>query len=264
MNKKCFFTALTAAVIGISGAMASPTYNEAEWRIRPWEIIQGLQPHSQLVWDMSGGDLANWKVSGKGALSSYNQTKLWGENVAKLDLPPQGSVTITPPVPLEVKDADGLDVWIYGPLGTIPKIDFVIKDARDKIFRVPTSGCGSRWNKTRWWGLAAGLLPREAVKPVKITSIQFSRLSNRFPNDYLCFDRIGAYKVDKVDIADSSKTKNPFPVTEDGIMPIGMKEGAVNSASMQGDKYVFGYKGKDAEIIYTYTPRTGTLSDLSE
>jgi len=253
---------LTAALAAAS-ACCVQAYDKSEYKVRPWEIINGLQPQSELVWDMSKGDLASWKATGKGKLSVSNETKLWGENVAKLELPPSGSVTISPAEPWTVKAADGLEVWVFGPLGTIPAIDFMIEDASGKTFRVPTSGCGSRWNKSRWWGLAAGLIPAKAVMPIKVKSIRFSRLSNRVANDYLCFDRIGAYKVNKVEIMDSSKTKNPFPVTEDGIMPLSMKKDGKNSARKAGGKYVFEYKDSQDTVSYTYAPQAGTLSDVS-
>ena len=258
--KKMQWSLLLAAALTLSAVQA---YDKSEYKVRPWEIIQGLQPHSELVWDMAKGDLAQWKISGKAKLTSTQETKLWGEHVAKLTLPTSGSVTIRPPKPLVVKEADGLDLWIFGPLGTIPVMDFMITDATNKTFRVRTIGSGSRWARTRWWGLAAGLIPQEAKFPIKVTAIRFSKLSARYPNDYLCFDRIGAYKVNKVDIVDSSKTKNPFPVTEDGIMPIGMAKGAKNTARKAGSSYVFDYQGKDAKIAYTYTPQTGTLGDIS-
>ncbi|MBE6369979.1 MAG: hypothetical protein E7056_07465 [Lentisphaerae bacterium] len=260
MKKMCLI-ALMMSVVLVSTAVRA--YDEAEWRIRPWEIIQGLKPHSELVWDVAKGDLSSWKVSGAAALSEYDKIKLWGDKVAKLDLPDKGSVTLTLAQPQKIEAADGLDVWIFGPLSSIPKIDFVIKDAKNMIYRVPTSGCGSRWAKQRWWGAAAGLIPEKVQFPIVLTGIRFSRLSNRVPNDFLCFDRIGAYKVPKVELVDSGKMKNSFPLTEDGIMPIGMREGAKNSVSKNGRSYIFRYDGKDAKIAYTYTPESGTLSDLS-
>jgi len=260
MKKTALFFLLTGVMMLFSAVHA---YDQSEWRIRPWEIIQGLKPHSDLVWDMTRGDLAKWKVSGKGKLSSTNITKLWGEEVARLDLPSSGAVTLTLPQPLSIKDADGLDMWIYGPASNIPAIEFVIKDARNMTFRVATCGCGSRWAKQRWWGVAAGLIPEKAVFPIKLTAVRFSRLSNRVPNDFLCFDRIGAYKVPAVNLVDSAKLDNPFPLTTDGIMPIGSMENAKNNVVKQGKSYIFSYEGQDAKVVYTYTPQRGTLSDLS-
>ena len=95
MNKKLFFLSLATMLT----AFLAHAYDKSEYKVRPWEIIQGLKPHSELVWDMAKGDLAEWKVSGKAKLSATQHTKLWGDSVAKLDLPPNGSVTIRPPAP---------------------------------------------------------------------------------------------------------------------------------------------------------------------
>ncbi|MBO5721535.1 MAG: hypothetical protein J6S19_00325, partial [Lentisphaeria bacterium] len=88
MKKKCCMTLLFAVMFI---AVSALSYDKSEYKVRPWEIIQGLQPHAQLLWDMSSGGIGMWQVSGKAKLSSANFTKRWGENVAKLDLPPGGS-----------------------------------------------------------------------------------------------------------------------------------------------------------------------------
>ena len=93
MNKKLFFLSLATMLT----AFLAHAYDKSEYKVRPWEIIQGLKPHSELVWDMAKCDLAEWKVSGKAKLSATQHTKLWGDSVAKLDLPPNGSVTIRQP-----------------------------------------------------------------------------------------------------------------------------------------------------------------------
>ena len=160
MKQKLILSLLAAATLSSFSAAA---YEKSEYKVRPWEIINGLKPYSTPIWQADNGNIGSWKASNGGVLSEYDKTKLWGENVAKLALPSSGAVTITPPQPLVVKDADGLDLWVFGPLGTIPQIDFMIVDAKGVTYRVPTSGCGSRWNKSRWWGAAAGLIPEKAV-----------------------------------------------------------------------------------------------------
>ena len=249
-------------------AMAACTlqgYDEKEYTVRPWEIIKGLQPHSKLLWDMQQNGIKDWRVSGKGKLSTTNITKLWGEEVAKLELPASGSLTVRLPKPIVINanEGDGLDLWIFGPAGSRPKIDFMLKDAEGMTYRMPTSGLGSTWANRRWWGLAAGVWPQGIKFPVQLTSIRFSRLTPRVKNDFLCFDRLGVFKDEPVEMLDSSKlTDLPFPLNNDGIMPIAMQKGAKNSVQEQNGKYVFAYAGTDADITYTYTPQSGTLSDL--
>ena len=259
--KKSWLIVLMALVC----ALQAVGYDESEWRVRPLEIIQGLQPHSALLWDCAKGDLGQWQVSEGGKLSATDQTKLWGEMVARLDLPPSGAVTLTPPAPIVIAEkVAGIDLWLFGPSGPAPTTTIALEDANGVRHKVTLSGTGSRWAKVRWWGCGAALLPEKAVFPLKVLSIQFSKLSNRVENDFLCFDRLGAYQVPKVEMVDSSKMKDvPFPTTPDGIMPIGMGKGATNAVAKEDDAFAFSYKGSDATVSYRYVPATGTLSDIT-
>ena len=252
-------------VVALMCGLCVMGYDESEWRVRPLEIIMGLQPHSALLWDCAKGDLGQWQVSEGGKLSLTDKTKLWGETVARLDLPPNGAVTLTPPAPIVIAEkVAGIDLWLFGPAGPAPTTTIVLEDAKRVRHKVTLSGTGSRWAKTRWWGCGAALLPEKAVFPLKVLSIQFNKLSNRVENDFLCFDRLGAYQVPKVEMVDSSKMKDvPFPTTPDGVMPIGMKAGASNSVAKEGDAFVFSYKGNDATVSYRYAPATGTFSDIT-
>ncbi len=258
--KKNWLVVLVALVCGLQ-VMG---YDESEWKVRPLEIIHGLQPHSELLWDCAQGDLEKWQVSEGGKLSLTDETKLWGETVARLDLPPSGAVTLTPPTPIVIAEkAAGIDLWLFGPSGPAPTTTVALEDANGVRHKVTLSGTGSRWAKIRWWGCGAVLLPEKAVFPVKVLSIQFSKLSNRVENDYLCFDRLGLYQVPKVVMADSSKMMGvPFPTTPDGIMPIGMGKGGTNVVTKEGEAFAFSYKDDEASVSYRYVPVTGTLGDI--
>ena len=264
MNK--FYLALLgAAALTLCPVQA---YEKSEYKVRPWEIINGLQPYSEQLWQTDADGISGWTASNGGVLSETSITKLWGEKVTQLTFPKGGNVTVRPGKELIIKEkVDGIDFYMYGPLnggvGALPGVTLEIVDAKKMIHRVKLSGAGSRWAQQRWWGVCAGLLPENLNYPIQLKSIRFSKLTTKVKNDFLCFDRIGAFKLNKVELVDSSKTKNPFPLTEDGIMPIGMKKDAVNRAAKQGGSYVFSYEGKDAKIAYTYTPQSGNLSDIT-
>jgi len=257
------FLFLAAAVLSIHAA----AYEKSEYKVRPWEIINGLKPYSKALWQADNGDISKWRASNGGVLSESNVTKLWGNKVAKLTFPRGGSVTITPPKPLVIKEkVYGVELYMYGPLngrvGAVPVTSLVIEDKNKKIIRLNLTGSGSRWAGYRWWGAAAGILPEDLAYPIAIKSIRFSKLTTKVKNDFLCFDHIGVFQKTPLEITDSAKQKNPFPLTEDGIMPIAMKKDAKNIARQTGDSFVFEYQGSDAKIAYTYTPKSGTLSDI--
>ncbi len=246
-------------------------YSRDEWRVRPWEIINGLKPHSRTLWQLDRNSLKGWMASGgDAALAATSETKLWGETVAKLTFPKGGSVTVKLPQSLKIDDpVDGLDLWIYGPVnngvGSSPELSFLISDASGRKIKIPAVGMGSRWAKLRWWGMAAAVLPRDVKFPIEVHSFTFARLLTRTPNDFLCFDMLGAFKFPgETRVPDTAKMNLPFPTTPDSIMPIGgAPDGKNTVVKLSGDSYSFQYTGSDGTLCYIYRPVTGTLGDIT-
>ena len=90
MNKFCLaLLGIVALTLGSAQA-----YEKSEYKVRPWEIINGLQPYSEQLWQTDADGIAGWKATNGGVLSETSLTKLWGEKVAKLTFPKGGSVTI--------------------------------------------------------------------------------------------------------------------------------------------------------------------------
>ncbi|MBE6381372.1 MAG: hypothetical protein E7047_10640, partial [Lentisphaerae bacterium] len=238
-----------------------------EWRKRPFEITQGFKPRSAKIWDISCGDLDKWQVRGVLKLSAYDKVKLWNEQTVRADVTRNGSATLTPPSPLAIPDdSDGLELWFYGPRNSAPRVFITVSDANNRRYKLKLAGSGSRWDYRPWWGAGCVLLPKDAKRPLKVVNIRFENLNlNRYKKDFFCFDHLGAFKLTKPEMLDIHKVDLPFPVTPDGIMPVGMKDGSKNqvSATAGNKSFNFEYKGADCELIYTYTPQSGTLSDLT-
>ena len=56
----------------------------------------------------------------------------------------------------------------------------------------------------------------------------------------------------------------PFPVREETILPDSFTKGAKNSViSLSSSQYEFRYEGPDGTLVYTYSPESGTWSDLT-
>ena len=60
MKRSGLAAILLTAFLTVSATLTAEVrqYDKSEWKIRPWEIINGLQPYSQLVWHCDNGDLA--------------------------------------------------------------------------------------------------------------------------------------------------------------------------------------------------------------
>ncbi|MBE6370175.1 MAG: hypothetical protein E7056_08470 [Lentisphaerae bacterium] len=254
-----------SAVLGVTFSIWAD--NRPEWRKRPFEITQGFKPRSTVIWDIAKGDLEKWSVRGVLKLSAFERVKLWNDQTVRADVQKNGSATLIPPAPLAIPDdSDGLELWFYGPRNSAPRVFITVGDANNRRYKLKLSGSGSRWDYRPWWGAGCVLLPKEAEKPLRVINIRFEGLNlNRYKNDFFCFDHLGAYKLTKPELLDIHKVDLPFPVTADGIMPIGMKAGAENkvSADNTGNVFSFEYSGSDGKLVYKYTPKSGTLSDLT-
>ncbi len=241
-----------------------------EWKIRPWEIMQGLKPRGVQLWRLDQDGLDGWKVSGCGAtkVEATDLTKLWGEKVARVDFDKEGPVlTVTPPKPLPIpEDADGLEIWLYGPVnrgqGSKPQFSILVADAANKQRRLYSTGAGSRWAKNRWWGTTAAAFPKDLQRPLKFISFSMHKPRIAGP-DFFCFDQINAFRFGKFAIPDTSKMNLGFPTTPDTILPSSAAIGSRNERRRDGKSWLFTYTGKDAKIAYRYTPKDGTLGDFT-
>lgn len=245
-------------------------YDVSEWQVRPWEIIKGLKPQGKTLWQLDKDGLDSLECTGADAVLSVTEsTKLWGEHVVKMTFPKGGEVQVsfTTPIPVTTK-ADGIELWLYGPYqngpGSNPVITFDITDSNGKKINIKTCGGGTRWNSQRWWGVAAGILPKDIAFPISVNGFNFQKLLTTTPDDFLCFDMLGAWNyTGELDNPDVFKMKLPFPTTKDTIMPTSAAPGGKVTLSNHGNDWIFQYKDKSSDVRYVYTPNTGTLGDIS-
>ena len=249
---------------------AAPAAPKPEWQIRPWEILQGLKPKGVQLWRLDKDGIDGWKVSGCGAtLDTTDLTKLWGEKVARVTYTKTGpSLTVTPAQPIAIPaDADGIELWLFGPAnkgqGSKPQVTMLFVDANGKQRRVNPVGNGSRWAKNRWWGTTACILPKDMKRPLKLVSFGYLRPILADPSDFFCFDQLNAFQLKPVDIPDTRKMDLGFPTTPDTILPASMAPGAKNAVARDGKAWIFTYEGKDAKVTYRYTPKDGSLGDIT-
>lgn len=268
---KLLHYALLSLALAMPFTVKAVEYSRDEWKVRPWEIIQGLQPRSAPLWQLDRDSIVNWKAEGaESRLSTTNITKLWGENVVRLDFK-RGAAKVTPAAPILIQSpVDGIELWVYGPsgggIGDGALLSFLIADADGKKRRINADGFGSRWARQRWWGTSAAVLPQNLKYPVKIESFTFKNLSEKMPNDFLCFDHLGTFSMGRPEgELDHTKLDLPFPNTPDGILPILLRSGWSNSVKQQADgAVVFSCQyPQRKDLSYVYRPATGTLGDIT-
>ena len=261
--------ALLCALLS-AALFAAPAAPKPEWKIRPWEIIQGLKPRGTQLWRLDADGLEGWKVSGcDSTIDTTDLTKLWGEKVARVTFTKEGSLlTVTAARPIAIPaDADGLEIWLFGPankgFGSKPTVSMLVSDANGKKRRLFATGCGSRWDAKRWWGAAAAAFPKDLKPPLKLHSFAMHKLVFKGKTDFFCFDQINAFRFGKVEIPDTAKMDLGFPTTPDTIIPTSKGPGAKNAIAPDGGAWLLTYDAKDAKITYRYAPKTGTLGDFT-
>ncbi len=250
---------------------AAPAAPKPEWKIRPWEIMQGLKPRGVQLWRLDKDGIDGWTVKGCDAsLDTTDLTKLWGEKVARVTFTKPGqTIAILPKTPIAIPEGDGLELWMFGPIcrgeGTKPTVSYLVSDASGRKKRVFATGCGSRWARNRWWGTAACILPKELKRPLKLHDITLHKLTilDGRKDDFLCFDQLNAFRLKPIVPVDTARMDLGFPTTPDTILPTSNAPGARNAIRQDGKAWILAYEGKDAKITYRYVPKDGTLGDLT-
>lgn len=237
-----------------------------EWNRRPFEIISGelSKPHCPTLLHMEQLDPARCRIAGNAVFSLTSEAVTWRNQAGRLDIPEGGGTySVFFPAPVKVTDkADGFELWTKGPKSVyVQKFYVEYTDAAGKTGRVQLFGGSNRLFGNVWWQPAAGKLAGGTRFPLNITGLTFV-LPPKTKADSIIFDTLGAFRFEKIELPDTSKTPMPFPVTSDSILP-----------GIPGEQYSLETKNRSRvcewlvksgsdTIIYRYTPKTGTLSDI--
>lgn len=234
-------------------------------------------------------DVTGWRVLqyGQSAASFVRSEEepLFGEPVAKLTYRGgggSGHVRIEPPSPVRLDEFNGILMWVFGnnwawmPDPSTPQvlISLELKDARGETHVIDLDRVN--W---KFWSMMHKCV-RANVKederhaafggdgngvldfPAHLNAIEVRGGTNA-EDRTLYFDSI-IFRTEKTDLPKiETKLDNlPFPTTPDTILPP-LSEPVRNSIEQEGYTYRFiAGEGQDA-LEYVYTPKTGTLSDLS-
>ena len=230
---------------------------------RPYEVVAGeLRRRCP---EMVGADkdgLGAFTLEGPGKLTLSDEFACFGDRAYKVDIEQGGAFFARLRKPVKFTSRiDGFEFWLIGTMkGVFTDPKFVLTDGNGKtIHLIPNNNC--LWGNTSWWTGCIAFLPRDVVFPVTFRGIRF-KVDSKGAGDCFYFDSIGAFRKPPVDLPDT-RFWLPFPHDPAGITPRPQDPAAKVSCSFTGPQYTFSYQGKDGEVRYAYTPKTGTLSDLT-
>jgi hypothetical protein len=263
MRLQLWMGILGAAVLVAGLAGAEPL----EWQKRPWEVISGqLKPHCPALVTAAQTDIGKWTVIGDGQLSLTEDFALFGMSAARLSYAKPQEFVVRFPEPITFRDRiDGCEFWVIGPLKMskreVAKYSVELKDAGGTRRLVHLVGGASTWAGHPWWGTAAGLLPADLTFPITVTGIVLE-VPEASTDDAIVFDAFGAFTRAHADLPDTTRWGWPFPTDPAGVTPDCLSPDPRVSVRQSGSSYEFCFSGGNGQLVYTYTPTTGTLSDL--
>lgn len=256
---------------------------------RPYEMEGRLEDRTPLF---GFQDLRGWTVElhdgAQAELVRTREQQLWGDYVARLTFRGASSasrVVLRPPQPIPIPEAfDSISFWIYGSnWGWV--IDPKTPQVPVSVLIVDSSGRETSFEITRvrwkeWW-LAHKKLP-EPILGASFAGVQVSEMSNAEDNtvflNSLYFFR---EKLEPLEFQarprrnltpfpgqDQGQNTGPgklsFPTREETILPDNLTRRFTNTVT-QGPRgsWVFRYAGSDCTVEYVYTPRTGSLGEVT-
>lgn len=242
-------------------------------------------------------DLKGWTLElhdgARGELRRSREQQLWGQHVAKFLYSGSGEksrVVARPPKPVPIPGAfDSIDLWGYGNRWswvedkTTPPAEVAvwIRDARGKEFRVEMTSI--RWKQ--WW-LIHRKVPAATlsaiVLPAAVSGIEIANAANTEARYFFC-DSLAVYTEELKPLTLKPQPRRnlkpwpgqiaglntgegtlPFPTREETILPSNFERDFRTSVKeTEPGRYELRYEGRDASVVYQYTPRAGMLAEIT-
>ncbi len=229
---------------------------------RPFEVTTGeVRRHCPelLGADKDGVDAV--ELTGPGRLSVSDEYTCFGNTSFKLDIDGAGKFLVAFKKPFVFEsDVSGLEFWLIGTMNKVfPDQRFECTDGNGKHFQlIPNNGC--LWGNTSWWAATLAFFTTRTVFPITVNGISFN-IGEKAVGNCLYFDTFGAFKRPPVTVPDT-RFWLQFPHDPAGVSPRPQDANYSNPSEMQ-EGHTFKYTGSDGNLEYAYTPKTGTLSDLT-
>lgn len=276
-----------------------PAINEIElWQQvgqQPYEFtwVQREEDPRALVGfeDMKGWTL-ELHAGARGELRRSREQQMWGAHVAKVVYSGTGDesrVVARPPAPVPIPGYfDSIDLWGYGnrwswvadPTTPAADVSILVTDARAKEHRIQLTNI--QWKQ--WW-LIHRRIPANAlaeiVWPAAFSGIEIAKASNKDPRYFFC-DSLTFYTEELKPLQLMAQPKRnlkpfrgqivglntgpgtlPFPTREETILPENFeREYEITARETAPNQFEFTYKGRDATVIYNYSPAKGVLGEI--
>jgi hypothetical protein len=241
-------------------------------------------------------DLKGWSLElhdgAQGEFRRSREQQMWGHYVAKFLFAGTSAgsrVIARPPRAIPIPGAfDSVDLWGYGnhwgwdeDKSTLADIAVLVTDARGKEFRIELANI--QWKQ--WWLIHRKVAPdvvKQMVLPASISGIEISKIRNSEPRYFFC-DSLALYTEGFKPLHFDAQPKRnlkpwrgqitglntgtgtlPFPTREETILPANFErtfKTTVTAAA--GDRFQLRYEGRDTTVVYEYTPRKGTLGEIT-
>lgn len=282
---KIFNTALTVESDPDTGkAVTTQAANTDDTALpRPLPRLHGTENHQPVAGTLlcDFEDLADWQVTGykniaSGKLCRSNDDRLWGDYTAKLTLqagthfdPARKKVSIAPKEPLLInEDFDYISLYLSAQNWTKPtgcKLQVNIVDADNKEHIIEMQSAEIPFIFWSGWSFMVKKTPFKIKTPAQLTKLTFYNFGGQKPEVYY-LDNLAVHKLPATlpaGIEIPSWKEVGAPTIATGAMPTLTTPAKPVKLTEKNGSYIFSSVQNQDKLVYTYTPRTGTLSDIT-
>jgi hypothetical protein len=262
---------------------------------RPYEMVWANRTTDVRPPLVDFENLDGWTAARVDAAASFSrsrQQQLWGQYVGALVYRGTGQnpkVSLKPPKPILVAGPfNCVHLWVYGnnwsfdPDPKTPPVEIAVllRGRGGAQVRVVLGPVG--WQQ---WSVMHRRLTDEQSAPLRegasVEAIEVS--GGRNPEDRrIYFDNLAVYQEPLAPLKFEPRPARPFDPCPDGtpglytgpgqlpfptrpetILPDNLTTEFKTNVERSGNNFAFHYRGKDAHLVYRYTPTTGGLGDLT-
>ena len=225
-------------------------------------------------------DLSNWTVTSyknvaEGKLCRSNDDRLWGDYTAKLTIqagthfdPARKKVSIAPKTPIVIdKDFDYISLYLSAQNWTKPsgcKLSVEVEDADGKRHTIEMQSAEIPFIFWSGWSAMIKKVPQKIKVPAKLINLTFYNFGGQKPEVYY-LDNLAVHTLPPTlpaGVEVPSWEEIGAPTVATGAMPVLSTPAQPVKLTKSGNTFTFAAAAGSDKLTYTYTPKSGTLSDI--